>query len=214
MKPFLTIVASLLLWVLPAAVPAQGVPDLFLQAEELDRQGFFEDAIQAWKKALAANLGKDQQVVARIKLSMDHYKLNQFDIAVEHAQALVKSEPENFHANFHLGNILSGLNRFPDAIAAYEKAVKLRPDEGLGYAGLALCLYGNGQTQEAIARLTEAKQIFKDKKNISWHRDTQLMMQQIKMFDQAGYPPSFSNLWLKNNLNLVRETYEKTTFNQ
>ena len=214
MKPLFVIIASLLLWALPAIVPAQGVPDIFQQAEELDRQGFFEDAVHAWKKVLASNPEKNLQIIARIKLSLAYYKLNQFPAALEEAQTLAKSEPENFQANFHLGNTLGGLNRFSEAIAAYEKAVQLQPGEGLVYAGLALCHYGNGQVQPAIVRLTEARKIFKERKNISWHRDTQLMMQQIQMFDQAQYPPSFSNLWLKNNLKLVRETYEKNIFNQ
>lgn len=191
------------------AMPVQAVEDLYQKAVDLDQQGFFEDAAQAWKKALASNLDKGKKISAQIKLSQDLYRLNQFDTALSQAHELVKSEPDNFHANFNLGNLLSGLGRFAEAIAPYEKTVQLRPDEGLAYAGLALSHFGNGQTPSAITRLEEAKKIFQDKKNISWHRDANLMLQQIKMYEQAQYPPSFSNLWLKNNIKLVRETYEK-----
>lgn len=191
------------------AMPVQAVEDLYQKAVDLDQQGFFEDAAQAWKKVLASNLDKSKKISAQIKLSQDLYRLNQFDTALSQAQELVKSEPDNFHANFNLGNLLSGLGRFAEAIAPYEKTVQLRPDEGLAYAGLALSHFGNGQTPSAITRLEEAKKIFQDKKNISWHRDANLMLQQIKMYEQAQYPPSFSNLWLKNNIKLVRETYEK-----
>ena len=52
--------------------------------------------------------------------------------------------------------------------------------------------------------------LFKAKRNISWYRDTRVMVAQIKHF--AKFPPSFSNLWLKNNLKVVRDTYEKAVF--
>lgn len=192
-----------------AVMPVQAIDDLYQKALELDQQGFLEEAVQAWNKTLAAHPEKTRRVSAQIKLSQDLYKLNRFDAALAQAQELVQSEPENFYAQFNLGNTLSGMNRFGEAIGPYEKAIQLRPDEGLAYAGLALSHFGNGQTPPAIARLEEAKKIFKDKKNISWHRDANLMSQQIKMYEQAEYPPSFSNLWLKNSIKLVRETYEK-----
>ena len=48
----------------------------------------------------------------------------------------------------------------------------------------------------------------KAKKNISWYRDTRVMIGQIKHF--AKFPPHFSTLWITNNLKLVRDTYENT----
>lgn len=199
---------------LSIASSSQAVSDLFRQAEELERQGFFDDAIQAWKTVLAAKPEKVERINAQIKLSIDLYKAGQFDAALEQAQTLVKSDPESFDANFNLGNALSSMSRFPEAVAPYEKAIQLRPDEGLAYVGLALSQFGDGLSNKAIDRLTQAKNLFKEKKNISWHRDTQLMMQQIKMFVEAQYPPNFSSLWLKTSLKQVRDTYEKNVFNQ
>lgn len=200
---------GILMLVFFTAMPVQAVDDLYQKAADLDQQGFFEDAVQAWKKALASDLEKNKRISAQIKLSQGLYRLSQFDLALAQAQALVKSEPENFHANFNMGNLLSGLGRYAESVASYEKTIQLRPDEGLAYAGLALSHFGNGQTPSAVTRLEEAKKIFREKKNISWHRDAHLMLQQIKMYDNAQYPPSFSSLWLKNNIKLVRETYEK-----
>ncbi len=199
---------------LSIATPAQAVSDLFRQAEELERQGFFDDAIQAWKKVLAANPEKVERINAQIKLSIDLYKAGQFDAALEQAQILAKSEPENFDANFNLGNALSSMARFSEAAEFYEKSIQLRSGEGLAYVGAALSYFGDGLSKKAIGRLIEAKNLFKEKKNISWHRDTQLMMQQINMFVEAQYPPTFSSLWLKTSLKQVRDTYEKNVFNQ
>ena len=81
---------------------------------------------------------------------------------------------------------------------------------GLGYVGLGLSLFGNNDSKNAIEVLLKANKLFKEKKNISWYRDTRVMIGQIKHFSK--FPPSFSNLWLKNNLDLVRNTYEKGVF--
>ena len=83
--------------------------------------------------------------------------------------------------------------------------------EGLGYVGLGLTLFGYRNSEKAIEVLLKANKLFKEKRNISWYRDTRVMVAQIKHF--AKFPPSFSNLWLKNNLKVVRDTYEKVVFN-
>ncbi|MBI4382611.1 MAG: tetratricopeptide repeat protein [Nitrospinae bacterium] len=187
--------------------------DLFRQAAELDKQGFLDEAVPAWKKALDSRLDPKSAVVARARLSIAHFKLGQFDAAAEQALSLARSEPENFDANFNLGNIMDGLNRYAEAVPAFQKAVQLRPGEGLAYVGLALSHFGAGQPEQALAELQKVKELFKEKKNISWHRDASLMALQMKNFVQAQYPPSFSDLWLKNNLKVIRETYEKTLLN-
>ena len=121
------------------------------------------------------------------------------------------SHPDSFDAHFSLANSLSAFKNFPDAIKAYQKTITLNPREGLSYVGLGLSLFGNGDSKNAITKLLKANKLFKEKKNISWYRDTRVMIAQIKHF--AKFPPHFSNLWLANNLKLIHDTYEKTVFN-
>jgi len=187
--------------------PVIAEQDLFRKALKSDKDGFFNDAVADWRNFLASQPKTDLRVFAQIKLSIIYLKLEQPHNALETAKDLLDFVPENFHANFNSGNILSGLRNFPDAIKAYETAVRLNPDKGLSYIGLALCHFGNGNQATAIALLKEAKALFKKKKNISWHRDTRIMINQIRTFEK--YPPNFSNLWLTNNLKTVRKTYEK-----
>ena len=54
-------------------------------------------------------------------------------------------------------------------------------------------------------------QNFKANKNISWYRDCRLAIRQIKDF--ARFPPKFAELWLKNNLKRVQETFENSVLN-
>ena len=198
--------AILLIFFLIIGGTASADQELFQKALKSDQDGFFEDAIKDWKNFLDSQPGNESRIFAGIKLSLDYFKITKHQEALETAMGLANSYPENFHANFNLGNILSAMKKLEEALKHYEKAVKLNPDEGLGYVGLALCHFGTGNPETAIVRLKEVKDIFKRKKNISWHRDTRYMIHQMKDF--GVYPPDFSNLWLDNNLKMVRETYE------
>lgn len=198
--------AILLIFFLIIGGAASADQDLFQKALKSDQDGFVEDAIKDWKKFLDSQPGNDSRIFAGIKLSLLYFKIPKHQKALETAMGLVNSYPEDFHANINLGNILSGMKKLGEALKPYEKAVEINPDEGLGYVGLALCHFGTGNSETAIVRLKEVKDLFKRKKNVSWHRDTRYMIHQMKNF--RIYPPDFSNLWLNNNLKMVRETYE------
>ncbi|GJL77078.1 MAG: hypothetical protein NPINA01_00670 [Nitrospinaceae bacterium] len=191
-------------------VKAETADELYQKATQLDKEGFYGEAVQTWEQLLKSNPGKPFQTPSTLKLSSTYLKLAEPFKAVEILKQLTNSEPDHFDAQFHLGNALAKVKNYPEAIEAFKKAVELRPDEGLGNVALALALFGNRQPDAATKQLQTAKKIFKKKKNISWYRDSRIMVQQIKGF--AIYPPDFSDLWLENNLELVRKTYEKAVF--
>jgi len=205
------IYSTLVLLMMIATAGAQTADSLFQEALRLDKEGFLEEAAETWEKLLAAHPGKELESITRLRLSSTYLKIAQPFKAVEVVKALTISQPQNFDAQFHLANALAKIKSFPEAAASFQKAVELRPGEGLGYVGLALCLFGDRNPGAATEQLQEAKKIFKQKKNISWYRDARIMVHQIDSFEK--YPPSFSDLWLENNLDLVRNTYEKTVFN-
>lgn len=197
---------------LPAfPIEAETADELYPKAIRLDKEGFLEEAANTWEQLLKSHPQNPLRTLATLKLSSAYVKLAEPFKAVEMLKKLTRSQPGNFDAQFHLGNALAIITNYPEAIAAFKKTVELRPGEGLGNVALALALFGNRQPDAAIQQLQKAKKIFKKKKNISWYRDARIMVHQIKSF--AKYPPEFSDLWLKNNLDLVRGTYEKTVFN-
>jgi len=191
-------------------VLAQNPENWFEKAQALDRDGFWDEAAEAWEKLTTTNTNSKLAVYARLRLAVTYRKLGQFQQSIDIAQAIVRDHPDNFDAHFHLANSLSALKKFSKAVEAYKTTTTLKPKEGLGYVGLGLSLFGNNDSKKAIEVLLNAKKLFKNKRNISWYRDTRVMVTQIKHFEK--FPPSFSNLWLKNNLNVVRDTYEKTVF--
>lgn len=209
---YLQILTALLIIFLTTATSwAETADALFQKADALNNDGFLEEASETWEQALQAHPEKHIKTLTQLRLSSTYLKLAQNYKAVEVAKSLALSQPDLFDAQFHLGNALSKLKNYKEAIEAYKKNTQLRPDEGLGFIALALAYFGDRNPDAAVEQLKQAKKIFKKKKNISWYRDARIMVQQIKGF--APYPPNFSDLWLANNLDLVRNTYEKNVFN-
>ncbi|MGV7220509.1 MAG: tetratricopeptide repeat protein [Nitrospinales bacterium] len=196
-----------IVFLLALANPAQSNQDLFKKAMKADKVGFFDDAVVQWKDYLATNPETDYRIFAQIKLSLTYLKLEKPKEALDTAKDLQSSAPENFHANFNAGNVLAGFMNYTDAAKAFESVIRLNPERGLGYVGLALCKFGDREPEKAMELLHKAKKVFKKIRNISWHRDARIMIGQIRAFDK--YPPNFSDLWLANSLKNVRDTYEK-----
>jgi len=180
------------------------------KALALDSDGFHEDAAAEWKSIIDSGPEPALLLFAHLKLSSAYMKVAELGLAVDTAKAAAALAPGDYDAQFHLANSQSRTGNHQAASAAFKQTVEIRPDEGLGYVGLALNQFALGDRGGAIKTLEEAKAVFKKKRNIQWYQDTRIMIQQIRDF--AKYPKNFANLWLKNNLSLVRETYEKTVF--
>ena len=186
--------------------------ELLKKARTLEGNGFLEEATQSWEKLTTVDTNLNFVIYAQLKLGTTYLKLKQFEKSIDILKITTMSHPDNFDAHFSLANSLSAFRNFPEAIKSYKKTITLNPKEALSFVGLGLSLFGNGDSESAIKALLKANKSFKEKKNISWHRDTRVMIAQIKHF--AKFPPHFSNLWLGNNLKLVHDTYEKAVFNQ
>ncbi len=185
--------------------------ELLKKAHTLEGDGFLEEATKTWEELTLTDTNPNFIIYAQLKLGNIYLKLKKFKKSTDILKIATTSHPNNFDAHFSLANSFSALKNFSEAIKSYQKAITLNPMEGLTYVGLGLSLFGNGNSKNAIKALLKANKSFKEKKNISWHQDTRVMIAQIKHF--AKFPPHFSNLWTTNNLKLVHDTYEKTVFN-
>ena len=185
--------------------------ELLKKARTLEGNGFLEDAAKSWEELTTVDTSPSFIIYAQLKLGITYLKLKQFQKSIDILKITTMSHPDNFDAHFSLANSLSAFKNFSEAIKPYKKTIALKPKEGLSYVGLGLSLFGNGNSESAIKTLLKANKLFKEKKNISWYRDTRVMIAQVKHFEK--FPPHFSNLWLATNLKLVHDTYEKTVFN-
>ena len=195
------------LWILGLGAHSGFALDSSLkQALELDRQNFLAESIPAWQKFLQTGPGKKLHVYAQVKITVAYSKTGNFGEALKSSKALVGAFPDQFDAQFNLGNMLSATHQYAEAVQAFEKASALRPTEGLAYVGHGLSLFGAEKPEEAVVVLRKVRKLFKQQKNIAWYQHVRIMIGQIKGF--AHYPPSFSELWRANNLKKVRDTYE------
>ena len=185
--------------------------ELLKKAKTLEGNGFLEDAAQSWEELTTVDTSPSFIIYAQLKLGFTYLKLKQFQKSIDILKITTMSHPDNFDAHFSLANSLSAFKNLSEAIKSYKKAIALKPKEGLSYVGLGLSLFGNGDSESAIKTLLKANKLFKEKKNISWYRDTRVMIAQVKHF--AKFTPHFSNLLLSTILKLVDDTYEKAVFN-
>ena len=177
------------------------------EALELDKDGFYEEAIEYWEKLLIDS-PPNIRLFAGLKISGTNTKLGNLNRAVEVSQNLTESHPQQYESWFSFANTSGAIKKYPQAISAFKKTIKLKPEEGLGKVGLAFAYYGDGKPDLAIEELKDAMKNFKANKNISWYRDCRLAIRQIKDF--ARFPPKFAELWLKNNLKRVQDTFENS----
>ena len=177
------------------------------EALELDKDGFYEEAIEYWEKLLIDS-PPNIRLFAGLKISGTNTKLGNLNRAVEVSQNLTESHPQQYESWFSFANTSGAIKKYPQAISAFKKTIELKPEEGLGKVGLAFAYFGDEKPDLAIEALKDAMQKFKANKNISWYRDCRLAIRQIKDF--ARFPPKFAELWLKNNLKRVQETFENS----
>ena len=180
------------------------------EALKLDKDGFYEEAIEYWEKLLIDS-PSNIRLFAGLKISGTNTKLGNLNRAVEVSQNLTESHPQQYESWFSFANTSGAIKKYPQAISAFKKTIKLKPEEALGKVGLAFAYFGDEKPDLAIEALKDAMKIFKANKNISWYRDCRLAIRQIKDF--ARFPPKFAELWLKNNLKRVQETFENSVLN-
>ena len=180
------------------------------EALELDKDGFYEEAIEYWEKLLIDS-PPNIRLFAGLKISGTNTKLGNLNRAVEVSQNLTESHPQQYESWFSFANTSGAIKKYPQAISAFKKTIKLKPEEGLGKVGLAFAYFGDEKPDLAIEALKDAMKNFKANKNISWYRDCRLAIRQIKDF--ARFPPKYAELWLKNNLKRVQETFENSVLN-
>ncbi len=189
---------------------SSALADPFKEALTLDRQGFYQETLPHWKKFLESRPEKKLDVYGHIKLCIVMNRMGNLGQAFEVAKRLADRYPDDFHAQFNLGNMTSAVKMYPEAITAYQTVTQMHPKEGLGHIGLGLSLFGDRKTDQSLDTLRKVRSLFKKQKNISWYQNTRIMIGQIKSF--APYPPDFSDLWLNNNLKSIRDTYNRTLF--
>lgn len=116
-------------------------PDPLQQAKQLRDQGKFEEAVQVLKTAKAGNEG--DKFLARLYL-----ETGMLEEALSSYSSLCPLL--NSHDCFNeLGITQASLEKYPEAISSFQKAIQLEPNSSTTYSSLAQAYLMNGQKVEA-----------------------------------------------------------------
>lgn len=101
---------------------------------------------------------KDQSIPARYARAVAYYRTNKIDMALSEIDALIKTEPNNPFFYELKGQMLVEFGRVEQGIAPLQKAVNLRPNDGLlrtalGHAQIETAQDSDKKLSEAIENL-------------------------------------------------------------
>ncbi|MBM3309991.1 MAG: tetratricopeptide repeat protein [Candidatus Aminicenantes bacterium] len=110
--------------------------------------GTFADPARLKGKALASprdKIGVFNELSRAREMGLE----GKADEAVRIIQAIIASDPDITDAHFSLGNVFFKAERFPEAAAAFQKALDLRPDDAFTVINIANSYQRMGKADEA-----------------------------------------------------------------
>src|SRR5204863_3204550 len=81
------------------------------------------------------------------------------DLAIEHYRRAEEMEPRNIKVRYNEGLAHLGLKQWPEAEAAFEKALALDPKHSGAYQGMSHALRGQGQNADALKNALQAAEL-------------------------------------------------------
>jgi len=181
-------------------MPKQGTGDYLLGVVAQARQQWdksldlFEQALEKQPKALEPLQGLVQSYMA----------MKQPDKARQRILAMLKANPDHFPAQYLLGEVLWNQGNKSEAMAAWQKAISMKPDWPLPYQRLAKVYLEKGEIEKAVDQYRKALEA--DPENQQRYLDLALLLQSLGKADEAmavydrGLEKFPESLILKNNL--------------
>jgi tetratricopeptide (TPR) repeat protein len=124
-------------------------------SEEARKRGYYEQAIEAYRRALASN---PLDVDALRGIGNALFALGDYDQALDAFTRAIDCDPTP--ATYAgLGDVFAKLKRYSEAVEAYEKAIELDPTVTLNYGDFMQALRALGIKKEAEQVLASARQL-------------------------------------------------------
>lgn len=130
---------------------------ILLRAEHLTEIERWREAVPLLSKALAANPHN-----ARVccLLSMCHYKLKDFQKALEFAERAIVAEPEQEWGHRLRSVALTATGKKAEALKSAEEAVRLEPEEPDALQHLVYAYLNNGKKSEALEIAVKTRELY------------------------------------------------------
>ncbi|NIM96580.1 MAG: tetratricopeptide repeat protein [candidate division Zixibacteria bacterium] len=120
-------------------------------AMHYNMRGQWQKEIEQWEKAIAVtNSARYMNNLAAV-----YNQRQRYDLALKYLERSLEVDSTFDYTHFSMGDVLSRLGRYQEAIAQFRKAIELRPDRVEYYRNLGAHLGNLGRDQEAIEVLQQ-----------------------------------------------------------
>jgi tetratricopeptide (TPR) repeat protein len=130
----------LLLTLMTPAQCQQTAVDLFNKGVALDAQGKYDEALQAFDKAIEINPQLAEAWVAKGVVLMAQGK---YDEAIQAYDKAIEIDPQDVNVWNNKGVALNDLGKHNEAIQAYDKAIELDSNDALTWNNKGVALIGH-----------------------------------------------------------------------
>jgi tetratricopeptide (TPR) repeat protein len=159
-----------------------------LLANEFFDEGRYQDALDAYQRALTAAVPADTRA-ARSGVIQSALRVAEFDVAREEAEALVKAAPLDPTALALSADALWASGLFDEAESRYRDALSRVPDLPRGHHGLARALAARSQLEEAMNEAQLALKL--SPRDLEIHHTVGAIYERMHRFEEAA--GAFSN---------------------
>lgn len=165
---------------------------LYMRGICYQKTGQLKEAEADFRDALTKDpKGHDEQTVkVRVELGAVLTDSGRPAEAVDLLEQSAREKPDLFEAQYNLGVAHEALKHWPEAIAAYTRATKLKPTDSTpranqsdAFFNLGAVLRKSGRLEESIAPTREAVQLAPD--NPHTHLSLGLLLSDAKRYDEA-----------------------------
>jgi len=160
--------------------PVQDVRSLLVQATTLHRQGQLQDAAHLYRDILAQAPG---QFDALHMLGLIEHQHGNHAAAAELIGKAIAIDAAYAPAHLNLGNAQRGLGRHQDALASYDHALRLRPDDPAALNNRGIALRDLDRPREAVAAYTRALALRPD--HVDAHLNLAIVQLELGQADAA-----------------------------
>jgi tetratricopeptide (TPR) repeat protein len=161
----------------PPAAPTVSAAQLKAEADSLKNQGKLEDAVAAYKKAIAAD-ANNQDLYN--DLGNTYFAMRRYGDAAQAFKDATARDANFAIGWYNLANALRKADRKAEAVDAYKKYMALQPNDPDPWYGMAQTLKGMGDTAQAVSAFQKYVQMETRPEQQKWVDKAKAELQQLQ----------------------------------